>query len=97
MQEMVKLTSEVLEARERDDDDHLDDEEDDYKDELDNLDAALDIKGKNIELGTFRNEDFNGDDAIIDGLDDDDEYRDQITYDSLLDEYCEVLVLRNTL
>ena len=30
-------------------------------------------------------------------MDDDDEYRDQITYDSPLDEVCEVLFLRNTL
>ena len=67
MQEMVKLTTQVLESREKEEEEY-DEDANEYKDELDRLDDALDIKGKNIEIGKFSNEDLKGDDAVIEGV-----------------------------
>lgn len=59
MQKVVNLTTDLLELREYDEEQE---EEDDFKKDLDDMDDALDLKGKNIVLGKFSNKDLESDD-----------------------------------
>jgi len=95
---MVKLTSEVLEAREQEDDEEEYDDDEDLADELDDL--KNEMSGKNtIQLGKFKNEDLDGDEAILEDGDDFDDFGGggSILYDSPMEEVCEVLYFRNIL
>lgn len=97
LSEMVKLTTQVLEAREEEDLSN-EEEDEDLADELDDLKNDLDIKKNTIELGSFKNEDLEGDDAIIEDGDDFDDFNERgVLYDSPMDEICEVLFFRNIL
>ena len=94
---MVKLTTEILEMREKEEPDEEDEDSEDIdQNDLDDLDDALDIKGKKITLGKFDNKDLQ-DDPDDASYDSDQEYRDQITYDSPLENICEVLFMKEVL
>lgn len=95
MEKMIKLTTEILELRDVEEPENDEDEDIDQGD-LDDLDDALDIKGKKITLGKFDNKDLQ-DDPDDASYDSDDEFRDQITYDSPLENICEVLDLKEVL
>lgn len=87
----------MLEAREEDDLSD-EDEEEDLEDELEDLKNDIDVTKRTVELGRFKNEDLDGDDAIMDDGDDFDDFNERgVLYDSPMDEICEVLFFRNTL
>ena len=93
MKHIVKLTKEILELRDQEVDEYDEDEDDN---DLDALDAALEIKGKKITLGKYDNKDLEqGEDEVYFFIqyDEDDEFRETMTYDSPLDEVCEILFL----
>lgn len=65
VQQMIKLTTEILEMR--DEEDPHSDEEDEADNDLDDLDNELGIKGKDIVLGKFSNKDLEKDgESVID-------------------------------
>jgi hypothetical protein len=64
LSELVKLTTEVLEIREEEEEEDLDEDED-LVDELEDLKNDLDIKKNTIEIGKFSNDDLAGDEGIV--------------------------------
>lgn len=96
LSELVKLTTEVLEIREEEEEEDLDEDED-LVDELEDLKNDLDIKKNTIEIGKFSNDDLAGDEGIVEEGDDFDDFTSGggILYDSPMDEVCEILYLRD--